>query len=103
MYVPAPTQIEQLMTEQHKIHEGLASRAEQQLRGRGFHTSAQVLVGDPREAIIDIAKAKGVDLIVLRSHGRSGSTKLIKGSVASHAISHAPCNVLVVRPQSKPQ
>lgn len=97
MYIPAPVQDDQLMAEQHKAHEELVSRAELALKDTGFKTSALVLVGDPRETLLDTARAKGVDLIVVGSHGRSGITKLVMGSVASHIVTHGPCNVLVVR------
>ena len=103
MYVPAPTQIDQLMAEQHKIHEELVARAAQQLRDGGFKITTMVLVGDPREAILNMAKSKGADLIVVGSHGRSGIAKLLMGSVASHVVTHAPCNVVVVRPRAVTQ
>ena len=60
-----------------------------------------MLVGDPREALIEMARREGADLIVVGSHGRSGLTKLLMGSVASHVVTHAPCDVLVVRPRAK--
>jgi nucleotide-binding universal stress UspA family protein len=37
------------------------------------------------------------DLVVLGSHGRTGIPKLVLGSVASHVVSHAPCDVLVIK------
>ena len=102
VYVPAAEQIERVIEDQRKYHEELVSRAELQLRDRGFRTSAKVLQGDPREALIDMAKRENADLIVVGSHGRSGLTKLLMGSVASHIVTHAPCNVLVVRQTTRP-
>ena len=101
VYVPASEQVERVMEDQRKFHEELVSRAELKLRDRGFKTSAHVLIGDAREAIIEMAKREGADLIVVGSHGRSGLTKLVMGSVASHVVTHAPCDVLVVRPRHK--
>jgi nucleotide-binding universal stress UspA family protein len=101
VYVPASEQVERIMDDQRKYHEELVARTEQQLHDKGFHTSARVLIGDPREAIIEMAKREGADLIVVGSHGRSGLTKLLMGSVASHVVTHAPCDVLVVRPRHK--
>ena len=101
VYVPAAEQIDRVMEEQRKSHEELVSRAELQLRDRGFSTSARVLLGDPREAILDMAKRESADLIVVGSHGRSGLTKLVMGSVASHVVTHAPCDVLVVRQRAQ--
>ena len=101
VYVPASEQVERILEDQRKLHEELVSRAEMALRDRGFKTCARVLVGDAREAIIEMAKSEHADLIVVGSHGRSGLTKLLMGSVASHVVTHAPCDVLVVRPRTK--
>jgi len=37
---------------------------------------------------------------VVGSHGRTGLGKLVMGSVANHVVTHAPCNVLVVKMKS---
>jgi len=57
--------------------------------------------GDPREALVLAAESDQADLVVVGSHGRSGLTKLLLGSVASHVVTHAPCNVLVVKMRAK--
>ena len=51
----------------------------------------------PYEAIIDIAKAKGADLIMMASHGRSGVKAALLGSVTQKVLSHTQLPVLVVR------
>jgi len=58
---------------------------------------AEVHVGDAYEMIVDIAKKKKADVIVMGSHGRTGLTRLLMGSVTSRVIGHAPCSVLVVK------
>jgi nucleotide-binding universal stress UspA family protein len=97
MYVPPAEAVEELLEEQKLVHQELVSQAEKDLRRSGLATEARVLVGDPREAIIETAKAEEVDLVVVGSHGRSGLPKLLMGSVASHIVTHAPCSVLVVK------
>ena len=57
----------------------------------------EVHVGDAYEMIVDIAKKKKADIIVMGSHGRTGLTRLLMGSVTSRVIGHAPCAVLVVK------
>jgi len=47
--------------------------------------------------ILDVAKAWGVDLIVLGSHGRHGWDRLLMGSVAESVALHAHCSVEVIR------
>jgi universal stress protein A len=54
-------------------------------------------VGDPAQQIVSIAKERNVDLIVTTTHGRTGLSHLIMGSVAEKIIRHAPCPVFVIR------
>jgi nucleotide-binding universal stress UspA family protein len=46
--------------------------------------------------IIDEAKNKNIDMIVMGSHGRTGLKRLLMGSVTARVIGHAHCKVLVV-------
>ena len=54
--------------------------------------------GKPHEFIVQVAKDKGIDLICMGTHGRSGLKRMLMGSVAQNVIGHAPCPVLVVPP-----
>jgi nucleotide-binding universal stress UspA family protein len=78
-------------------HQELVSRVERELREHGHPTTARVVSGDAREAIVEAARLEKVDLIVVGSHGRTGFDKFVVGSVASHVVTHAPCSVLVVK------
>jgi nucleotide-binding universal stress UspA family protein len=49
-------------------------------------------------AIVEYAKEAHVDIIVVGTHGRGPVSHLLMGSVAEHVVRHAPCPVLVVRP-----
>ena len=51
----------------------------------------------PATAIIDTAKSRGCDLIVMASHGRRGFRKLVLGSQASEVLADGSVPVLVVR------
>jgi len=51
----------------------------------------------PYEAIIATAKDKGCDLIVMASHGRSGISAVLLGSVTSKVLAHTDIPVLVCR------
>ena len=52
---------------------------------------------NPAAAICDFASENGVDLIVVGSHGRTGSARLLLGSVAEKIARTAACSVLVAR------
>ena len=55
----------------------------------------QVEHDHPYEAIIAAAKDKGCDLIVMASHGRSGLSALLLGSVTNKVLTHTKTPVLV--------
>jgi nucleotide-binding universal stress UspA family protein len=78
----------------------LVARAEAELRAAGLPTESRTPTGDPREALLHLVAEDRVDLLVLGSHGRTGLTKLLLGSVSSHVVTHAHCSVLVVKEDS---
>lgn len=63
----------------------------------GLQGESVVIHGVPFQSILDTAKEKNSDLIVMGTHGRTGLTHLFLGSVAEKVVRLAPCPVLVVR------
>src|SRR5262245_28770887 len=61
----------------------------------GVHTA--VLLGEPAHGIANYAQEKRAELIVIPSHGRTGITRLLIGSVAERVVRLAHCPVLVLR------
>jgi len=57
-----------------------------------------VLYGVPFQEIVETAKGRQVDLIVMGTHGRTGLMYVLLGSVAERVVRLAPCSVLVMRP-----
>ena len=55
--------------------------------------------GEAASEIVRVAGERGADLIVISSHGRTGLGRIIFGSTAESVVRHAPCPVLVVKPQ----
>ncbi len=51
--------------------------------------------------IIDYAKAEGIDLIVMGTHGRSGIEHILIGNVAEKVVRKSPCPVMTIRPKGK--
>jgi len=54
-------------------------------------------VGIPFMEIIKAAREKAVDLIVIATHGKSGLSHILFGSVAEKVVRKAPCPVLSIR------
>ena len=52
--------------------------------------------GAPHKFIVQEAKDRNVDLILMGTHGRTGLKRVLMGSVAQNVIANAPCPVMVV-------
>jgi universal stress protein A len=63
----------------------------------GLEGEMVVVHGVPFQEILDTAKARQVDLIIMGTHGRTGLTHVFLGSVAERVVRLAPCPVLVAR------
>lgn len=60
-----------------------------------IHT--ELIEGSPAEAIIQVAKTRQSQMIVIGSRGMGTLTGLMLGSTSQKVVSHAPCPVLIVR------
>ena len=78
--------------------EDLAAR----LRKDGVEVSTLAVMGHVVDEIVGIAKRERIDLIVMGTHGRTGLSHLVVGSVAEKIVRQAPVPVLTVRvPEEK--
>lgn len=60
-------------------------------------TDTEHIEGSAAEAIIEVAKTRGSDVIVMGSRGLGKLAGLVLGSTSQKVVSHAPCPVLIVR------
>ena len=58
-----------------------------------------VKTGIPAEVILSEQQEKGIDLIVIASHGRTGILSVLMGSVADRVVKGSKCPVIVVKPE----
>lgn len=85
--------------------ERAAAKAEELLRAIGAAAQAKGVICDtvhvtdksPAEGIVDTAKQRGCDLIVMASHGRRGLSRLLLGSQASKVATLSSVPVLIHR------
>ena len=57
----------------------------------------RLVMGDPASEIVRVAKEEHPELVVLGTHGRTGLSRILMGSVAEAVVRHAPCPVLIYR------
>ena len=62
-----------------------------------YAATTDIVFGTPARAIVSYASERGMDLIIMGTHGRSGMAHLLMGSVAEKVVRAAPCPVLTVR------
>ena len=74
-----------------------ASRGMQQWQTRVPGVEGVVLEGSPRPVIVESAVELQCQMIIMGTHGRSGLTQLLLGSVADHVVRHSKVPVLTVR------
>jgi nucleotide-binding universal stress UspA family protein len=72
------------------------------LRNGGVHAEAVLRTGAPAATILTEAAAHNVELIVLGANIRPTLSSAVLGSVADQVARHAPCPVLLVRPEARP-
>jgi nucleotide-binding universal stress UspA family protein len=91
-----------LMEEIH--HNALAAAEEyvsgvaSKLNAEGIPTITAVESGYPAETILSYASGHKVDLIIMSSHGRTGVSRWVMGSVADKVVRYSPIPILLVTP-----
>jgi nucleotide-binding universal stress UspA family protein len=63
----------------------------------GVRLQTEVRAGDPVEGILQVVHDRGIDLVVMGTHGRSGLAHLVLGSVAEKVVRRSDRPVLTVR------
>jgi len=66
-----------------------------------WKVSGEALWGNPAKMLLDTAEVMRPDLLVIGSHGRSATGRLLLGSVSTDLIHHAGCAVRVIRPSKE--
>ncbi len=76
--------------------EDARARLEETVAAQGIRAQIEVCSGHPATAILEFAKDRKADLIVIASH-RPGFGDFLIGSTAARVVRHAQCSVHVVR------
>lgn len=81
----------------HEYMQGVVAAEAAAIREAGIET--EELVVDARsaeDAILEVAESRGVDLIVMGTHGRTGLVRAVIGSVADRVLRHSRVPVVLV-------
>ena len=61
----------------------------------------KILYGRAADSLVDYAHNNKVDLIIIATHGRSGLSRWIRGSVANRVLQSAKIPILIIPPVEK--
>ena len=85
-------------TDPPEKHVAELAAARQHLEGQGVQADYQAAVGEPADAIVELASQKGADLIVVGTR-EVGLVQRLLGQSVSDSVAHkARCDVLIVHP-----
>jgi nucleotide-binding universal stress UspA family protein len=84
--------VEETIRQAHTYLERIAG----DLRTEGYHTHIHVSVGEAAVVIAEVAEKNHVDAIVISTHGRSGISRWLFGSVTNKVLSVAHCPIYVI-------
>ena len=97
----ASTNLSMLLEEQQRIGREQLARLARRLEKRKLKSRTVLETGVPYQVITDTASKQKADLIVMATHGRTGLSHLLMGSVAERVVRTAVCPVLTVRGYDK--
>lgn len=83
-------------TDPPEAHEELLGEATSALAQRGIQAESVLAIGNASEAIVELADAKGADLIVVGTREPGFFERLLGHSVSGSVQRHARCDVLIV-------
>lgn len=92
-----PAASEEWYDRQESEAEELFDELEERIDGDDWTVERVTEVGKPNRVIVEYAAENAVDQIVMGSHGRSGMSRILLGSVAETVVRRSPVPVTVVR------
>lgn len=96
-----PAFLEDLSSKQEELEEAALNALAREVDPawqKGKHVTLATRQGPPFVEIVRYAREHAIGLIVMGTHGRSGLTHALLGSVTEKVLRKAPCPVLTVRP-----
>jgi nucleotide-binding universal stress UspA family protein len=97
MSIPSLPRAAALKASARKAGRILAAAEKRAVAAKVPVSKAWAISGSPHDAIVEIARKRKCDLIVMASHGRRGLSRLLLGSEAQAVLSRVKVPVLVVR------
>jgi len=78
-----------------EARETLLREKAKEISSQGFAVDAMLATGDPRQMILEAAKKKNPDILIVGKRGAGRLPKMTLGSVSAFLVRHALCPVLI--------
>ena len=95
--------VEETADKMKRLEEGVKRRMNELFDKGGVgevdrrRVTVEIMGGKPHTVIVEYARDKGVDLIIMGTHGNSGLKAALIGSQSERVVRRAPCHVFVVK------
>jgi nucleotide-binding universal stress UspA family protein len=93
----APADRERLERQADKLLADIAEKVRLLLAGAGVFVETECRPGLPKDEILDAATKWPADMVIMGSHGRSGISRFMLGSVSHSVMTHLPCSLTIIR------
>jgi nucleotide-binding universal stress UspA family protein len=90
---------EQINRAEVKAAQAYLDGVKARLKSSNLNITTKILTGKPAEALAHYIESSGADLLVMATHGRSGPSRWVLGSVADRLLQVSPIPIFVVRPK----
>lgn len=84
-----------------KVLSDLAAYADEHFAGMQVDQQVIAAEGPVHTQIVNFARNEAIDLIVMSTHGRTGLSRMIIGSITERVVREAPCPILTIPGQEK--
>ncbi len=91
--------VEQEMIRDKERAKEYLSELEKKFKAKGIRVRSDVIQGKPDDEIVEYANKNNFSLIVMATHGRSGLSRLVYGSVAANLLQGVSSPILLIKPQ----
>ena len=96
-----PQEREHIDNDSMKVARGYLEQIAQRLQEKGITAQSEVLHGKVADSLLDYAHHNDVDLIIMATHGHSGVSRWMLGSVADRLLRSVAIPVMTVRAHGK--
>jgi nucleotide-binding universal stress UspA family protein len=93
----SPEIYEETLSARKTVARGYLDQIKNRFKYEGAELHTEVLVGRVADSLADYTEKNDIDLILIATHGRSGVTRWVRGSVADKILRSANVPVLMVR------